>query len=491
MVARHERPTGMLHQVGNVRRAAFALVVASVCAAATFVTSATAMADTNLLANGSFANGTAGWKASNATLTIATDGNGDAAAGRVALNGTAASYQLFASPRPATTTTAGAIYTGGGLVRSDTPGKKVCLQLKVVTSGGAVVVTGSPACASASSGWTALPEATVTAQSGGDQIAYLVRRPSGATAGESFEVDDLTLAGETDTTAPTVPGGVTASPISSTRIDVSWTPSSDPDFGGVAGYHIYRDGSATALATVTGGSASSYSDTSVGPNQTHTYQVSAFDAAGNTSDRSTASAPVTTPAASPQTVGRWHLDELSGTTAMDSSGLGNNGTTNGTVSLGSPGEFGTAYSFTHGAVLIPNASSLNPGTVDITVSYWAKLTSLPTKGDYDMVVKGDFTSSGGQIKLEIQQNGQASCMFRGSLGQKQIQFGPNLADGTWHHITCKRSGSQIIETVDGSSTSFTKATGAISNTDPVRFGSHENGSDWYVGALDEVSITVG
>jgi hypothetical protein len=82
-------------------------------------------------------------------------------------------------------------------------------------------------------------------------------------------------------------------------------------------------------------------------------------------------------------------------------------------------------------------------------------------------------------------------MFRGSLGKKQIQFGPNLADGTWHHVTCKRSGTQIIETVDGSSTSFTKATGAISNTDPVRFGSHENGSDWYVGALDEVSITVG
>jgi hypothetical protein len=25
----------------------------------------------------------------------------------------------------------------------------------------------------------------------------------------------------------------------------------------------------------------------------------------------------------------------------------------------------------------------------------------------------------------------------------------------------------------------------------VRFGSHENGSDWYVGALDEVSITIG
>ena len=145
MVARHERPTGKLHHFGNVRRGAFALAVALACAAATFVSSAAAMADTNLLANGSFANGTAGWKVTNATLTIATDGNGDTAAGRVALNGTASSYQLFASPRPATTTTAGAMYTGGGLVRSDTPGKKVCLQLKVVTSGGAVVVTGGPA----------------------------------------------------------------------------------------------------------------------------------------------------------------------------------------------------------------------------------------------------------------------------------------------------------------------------------------------------------
>ena len=62
MVARYGRPTGKLHHVGNVRRGAFALVVASACAAATFVSSATAMADTNLLANGSFANGTAGWK---------------------------------------------------------------------------------------------------------------------------------------------------------------------------------------------------------------------------------------------------------------------------------------------------------------------------------------------------------------------------------------------------------------------------------------------
>jgi Concanavalin A-like lectin/glucanases superfamily len=116
---------------------------------------------------------------------------------------------------------------------------------------------------------------------------------------------------------------------------------------------------------------------------------------------------------------------------------------------------------------------------------------LPSSGDYDIFVKGSSTSSGGQIKVEIQINGQASCMFRGALGKKQIQSGPNLANGQWHHVICQRSGNQIVETVDGATSSFTKATGAITDTDPIRFGSHSGGGDWYRGLLDEVSYTIG
>jgi hypothetical protein len=110
-----------------------------------------------------------------------------------------------------------------------------------------------------------------------------------------------------------------------------------------------------------------------------------------------------------------------------------------------------------------------------------------------MFVKGQSTSksSGGEIKIEVQPNGLASCGFWGALGGKQLQAGPNLLDGQWHQVTCQRVGNQIVETVDGTSFSVTKATGAITVTDPVRLGSHENGGDWYKGVLDEVTYSIG
>ena len=204
---------------------------------------------------------------------------------------------------------------------------------------------------------------------------------------------------------------------------------------------------------------------------------------------------VTTAQPQSSAVGSWHLDELSGTTANDSSGHGHNGAISGPVTLGVPGELNTAYSFVpKSTVIVPDAPDLEPGTADVTISYWLNSTTLPpccNGVDYDMFTKGDHSSKGGQIKIEVQENGQASCMFRGALGGKQLQAGPNVVDGHWHQVICQRIGTQIIEMVDGSSFSTTKATGAITVTDPIRFGSHKNGGDWYNGVLDEVTYSIG
>ena len=51
--------------------------------------------------------------------------------------------------------------------------------------------------------------------------------------------------------APTVPTGVQAVANGTDKIDVSWTASTDNV--AVAGYHVFRDGNATAIATVTTG----------------------------------------------------------------------------------------------------------------------------------------------------------------------------------------------------------------------------------------------
>ena len=95
----------------------------------------------------------------------------------------------------------------------------------------------------------------------------------------------------TDTTPPTVPGTPTATAVSSTRIDLSWTASTDAV--GVSGYRIFRNGSTAALATAT---ATTYSDTGLAASTPYTYTVRAFDAAGNESSASAAGS-ATTPAA--------------------------------------------------------------------------------------------------------------------------------------------------------------------------------------------------
>lgn len=92
-----------------------------------------------------------------------------------------------------------------------------------------------------------------------------------------------------DTTAPSVPAELSATAVSSRRVDLSWSASTDNV--DVTGYQVYRDGSLIATAPST-----SYNDTTVQASTSYSYAVAAVDAAGNASDWSTA-ASVTTPGA--------------------------------------------------------------------------------------------------------------------------------------------------------------------------------------------------
>jgi chitodextrinase len=92
-----------------------------------------------------------------------------------------------------------------------------------------------------------------------------------------------------DTTAPSAPTNLTAAPPSSTRVDLSWTASSDNV--AVTGYKVFRGGSEVGTA-----SGTTYSDTSVQAGTSYGYTVKAYDAAGNLSPVSN-TANVTTPAA--------------------------------------------------------------------------------------------------------------------------------------------------------------------------------------------------
>lgn len=82
-----------------------------------------------------------------------------------------------------------------------------------------------------------------------------------------------------DTTAPTVPANLTATAVSSSQIDLTWSPSTD-DFI-LAGYYIYRD--AVFIASTAG---TTYSDTGLTAETAYTYTVAAIDLSNNLSSQS-------------------------------------------------------------------------------------------------------------------------------------------------------------------------------------------------------------
>jgi len=117
-------------------------------------------------------------------------------------------------------------------------------------------------------------------------------RPSPPSIG-AFEFSGAS-APPADTTAPSVPTGLSAAAISSSQVNLSWTAASDPDnSASQIAYTVYRNG--TQIAKVAAGSTS-YSDTGLAAATSYAYTVAAFDPAGNTSAQSSP-VSVTTPAA--------------------------------------------------------------------------------------------------------------------------------------------------------------------------------------------------
>jgi hypothetical protein len=84
-----------------------------------------------------------------------------------------------------------------------------------------------------------------------------------------------------DTTPPTVPTAIVATPVSPVQVDLSWTASTDDV--GVTGYNVFRDGAKVGTPATT-----TFSDVGLSGGSQFSYTVSAFDAAGNVSEASAA-----------------------------------------------------------------------------------------------------------------------------------------------------------------------------------------------------------
>ena len=105
------------------------------------------------------------------------------------------------------------------------------------------------------------------------------------TQGEVLE-NSSTPVSPPDTESPTAPSGLSATAVSSTQINLSWTASTDNV--GVTGYQVERcQGAAcSSFALVTTVTGTTYNNTGLTASTSYSYRVRATDAAGNFSDYS-------------------------------------------------------------------------------------------------------------------------------------------------------------------------------------------------------------
>ncbi|OPH56934.1 hypothetical protein BC351_26330 [Paenibacillus ferrarius] len=126
----------------------------------------------------------------------------------------------------------------------------------------------------------------------GSEITHIINDTGGRVYANSPSaamrqtVTEFQGSGTGDTQPPSVPANLTATAVSNSQINLSWTASTDNV--GVSGYDIYRNGTLVGSST-----SNSYSDTGLTASTTYSYTVRAKDTAGNISAASNTATAIT------------------------------------------------------------------------------------------------------------------------------------------------------------------------------------------------------
>src|SRR3989449_1738626 len=295
-----------------------------------------------------------------------------------------------------------------------------------------------------------------------------------------------------DTTPPSVPTNLSASAVSSSQIDLTWTASTDNV--GVAGYQVFRGG--VTIATVT---ATAYSEAGLTPGTSYSYTVAAYDGAGNVSAQSAAAIAVTLPLPSANlVVAAYSYDEGAGATTADTS-VNKNTATLSAASWSTAGKFGDALSFngTTSYVEAPDLDALTPGA-NATFEAWVSLSAAPS--EVASVFNKWSQTIDDEYLLGINPNQTLFFAWQTTGGSTWGTPSFNSASGTgliplnaWTHIAVVRSGATLNFYINGKLDASVNAmdTNAFRNgVNTLRIGGQSPGAKnrFFNGIIDEVHI---
>lgn len=283
-------------------------------------------------------------------------------------------------------------------------------------------------------------------------------------------------AGTADTTPPSAPGSLTATPLTSDRVDLAWTASQDDV--GVAAYDVYRDG---AFQTSVGASTLAWTDMTVSATTTYVYTVRARDLAGNTSAPS-GSATTTTPAPSgaPFFVDGFEAGSLA---AWSNQG--------GVTVQGSElyaGAYAARATATAGAAWAYH--SLSPA---MTEQYYRIRFKIVSSGASNVYLLKERTSTGGSIMGFYRSSTDSTLNYRNDIAGVTIRSTVPVSLGAWHELQVRlriNGTSGSVETwFDGALVPALSGT-ANFGTNPVgrvQIGDNTGGRTFDV-AFDDVAV---
>jgi hypothetical protein len=149
-------------------------------------------------------------------------------------------------------------------------------------------------------------------------------------------------------------------------------------------------------------------------------------------------------------VGNWHFDEGSGTVALDSSGLNNNGRLLNGAGW-APGRFGTAVSLTttSSSVQVPTSASLEPAG-GLSVGLWVKRVGSPGTFRY-LLAKGAAGCNSASYAIYSGASGGLFFYVASAPGQYTLSpdAGTRAWDGNWHFVMGTFDGHTVRLYIDG------------------------------------------
>ncbi|MCP4257865.1 MAG: LamG domain-containing protein [Planctomycetes bacterium] len=196
-------------------------------------------------------------------------------------------------------------------------------------------------------------------------------------------------------------------------------------------------------------------------------------------------------------VAHWQFDEGSGTTAVDSSGNGHDGTLQGDPQwvAGMIGSGALSFDGSDGLVDVGHDESLSM-TDELTITVWVNVNDLSTY--YFLVCKQASGTAG--------DNYPGNYEFRTEANTGALQFGHQEAEGEqytfytsetsitaeqWYHVAVSFTKEEFVEFyIDGvpAGSSEQLINFGVLNDEPVRIGGRKDGYSFFNGILDDIRL---